>query len=59
MDFKDQYCRGVFIVGVPFPPVQDPKIKGKQTYCEDLTYLNPEKNVVEVKILEPFPSSEF
>lgn len=48
MDFKDQYCRGVFIIGVPFPPIHDPRVKGKQQYAESLTYFNPEKKKEEV-----------
>lgn len=29
IDFTDELCRAVFIVGVPFPPINDIKIKLK------------------------------
>lgn len=48
MDFKDQYCRGVFIIGVPFPPVQDPRVKGKEKYAESLVVFNSNTGIEEV-----------
>ncbi len=26
IDFTDELCRGIFMIGIPFPPVKDLKI---------------------------------
>lgn len=50
MDFKDQYCRGVFIIGVPFPPIQDLRVIGKQKYSESLMIYNEKTKTEEVSL---------
>jgi hypothetical protein len=35
IDFSDNYCRGVIVVGIPFPNVKDLKISLKKQYNDD------------------------
>ena len=30
IDFSDELCRAVFMVGIPYPPVQDKRIELKK-----------------------------
>lgn len=34
IDLNDELCRAVFVVGIPFPPTQDSKVKAKQDYVQ-------------------------
>lgn len=34
IDFHDELCRGMVIVGVPFPPATDPKLEAKRRFME-------------------------
>jgi len=52
MDFKDQYCRAVFVIGVPFPPIMDPKVKGKEKYADSLYVPNPDSKKNEVRVCD-------
>lgn len=36
MNFSDSMARAVFIVGIPYPPIQDPMIKLKQEYLDSM-----------------------
>lgn len=35
LDFADMYGRAVMIVGIPFGPIKDPKVKLKKSYLDD------------------------
>lgn len=37
IDLSDELCRGVIFVGVPYPPVKDPKIVEKKDYQDQLS----------------------
>ncbi|CAK74541.1 unnamed protein product (macronuclear) [Paramecium tetraurelia] len=43
IDFSDELCRAVFLVGVPYPPKQDHKVSQKMEYLEKI-YNDPEFN---------------
>ncbi|KAK6621459.1 hypothetical protein RUM44_001266 [Polyplax serrata] len=58
MDFKDMYCRGVFVIGVPFPPIQDPRVIGKQKYAESLMLYNSVTKTEEKLYTQPYMSIE-
>ena len=34
IDFTDNLARAVFIVGVPYPPAADNRVRSKQTYLD-------------------------
>ncbi|KAL1110514.1 hypothetical protein AAG570_008042 [Ranatra chinensis] len=34
-DFRNDYCRGVLITGIPFPPLLDPRISLKKQYMDE------------------------
>lgn len=36
IDFSDKLCRAVFIVGIPFPPIQDKKIEQKKAQIDKI-----------------------
>ena len=50
MDFKDQYCRAVFIIAVPYPPVGDPRIKGKNEFAQLYRFFSPKTKREEVRL---------
>uniref|UniRef100_A0A0N4ZRV0 Helicase ATP-binding domain-containing protein n=1 Tax=Parastrongyloides trichosuri TaxID=131310 RepID=A0A0N4ZRV0_PARTI len=35
IDFKDSQSRAVFVIGIPFPPLKDPKVVLKKIYLSD------------------------
>ena len=35
LDFSNENGRTVIIIGIPFPPVMDPKVKLKMTFLDD------------------------
>uniref|UniRef100_A0A0K0ERW9 Helicase ATP-binding domain-containing protein n=2 Tax=Strongyloides stercoralis TaxID=6248 RepID=A0A0K0ERW9_STRER len=41
IDFKDSQSRGVIIIGIPFPPLKEPKIVLKKIYLGDNLKNNP------------------
>jgi regulator of telomere elongation helicase 1 len=44
VDFSDELCRAVFLVGVPYPPIQDKRIGLKKEYLDKIfcdNSLNP------------------
>ncbi|CAD8098779.1 unnamed protein product [Paramecium sonneborni] len=43
IDFSDELCRAVFLVGVPYPPKQENKVLQKMEYLEKI-YNDPEFN---------------
>lgn len=36
LDFADNNGRAVVIIGIPYPPIKDPKIQLKQKYLEEI-----------------------
>ena len=36
LDFADNNGRAVVIIGIPYPPVKDPKIQLKQKYLDEI-----------------------
>uniref|UniRef100_A0A915D8B6 Helicase ATP-binding domain-containing protein n=1 Tax=Ditylenchus dipsaci TaxID=166011 RepID=A0A915D8B6_9BILA len=41
IDFADSHCRSVVIIGIPFPPLFDPRIVLKKSYLGELRKENP------------------
>jgi regulator of telomere elongation helicase 1 len=44
LDFADDLTRAVFVVGIPFPPVNDLKIKAKKEYLDHLYKISSDKS---------------
>ncbi len=44
LDFSDDLTRAVFVVGIPFPPVNDLKVRAKKEYLDLLYKLSTNKN---------------
>jgi regulator of telomere elongation helicase 1 len=36
IDFSDELCRAVFLVGIPYPPIQDKRITLKKEYIDKI-----------------------
>ncbi len=34
IDFPNNQCRGVFLLGIPYPPLYDPRVVWKKKYLE-------------------------
>ena len=34
MDFCDDTCRGIVLVGVPYPPTKDKKVEAMRSFCD-------------------------
>ncbi|EME27730.1 Regulator of telomere elongation helicase 1 [Galdieria sulphuraria] len=43
IDFSDEYARAVILVGIPFPPLQQRKVKMKQHYLSTVKKNNPQR----------------
>ena len=41
IDFADSHCRAVVVVGIPFPPLFDPKVVLKKLFLADFRRDNP------------------
>ena len=38
IDFSDELCRAVFMVGIPYPPVQDKRIELKKLHIDRICF---------------------
>lgn len=36
IDFSDELCRAVFMIGIPYPPIKDIKIASKKQYIDKI-----------------------
>ncbi|GJQ10909.1 hypothetical protein GpartN1_g2700.t1 [Galdieria partita] len=43
MDFSDEYARAVILVGIPFPPLQQRKVRMKQHYLSTVKKTDPQR----------------
>ncbi len=44
LDFADDLTRAVFVVGIPFPPVYDLKVRAKKEYLDLLYKISTNKS---------------
>ncbi len=46
IDFSDELCRAVFMMGIPYAPMKDPKVVHKQRYLEAAKNRKAEKSTM-------------
>jgi regulator of telomere elongation helicase 1 len=49
IDFADNHCRSVVIVGIPFPPLYDPKVMLKKAYLTEQCQIQLQRQMEERK----------
>lgn len=51
IDFSDELCRAVFMVGLPYPPLRDKRIELKKTYIDRICF-DPELKFLKISSKE-------
>ena len=48
IDFHDELCRAMVVVGIPFAPISDPKLEAKKRFMNTLNTINSSDNKVSI-----------